>query len=94
MNTYMVVATFKPNTNMNEVWAVVAEERAQVTLLKNAGQLGSLHISLVRGTIFLEIFASDESQSVAIVNTLPISRWWNLDVYPTPEPTLPSQVSA
>jgi muconolactone delta-isomerase len=94
MNTYMVVATFKPNTNMQEVFAVVAEERAQVAVLKSAGQLGSLHISLARGTIFLEIFAPDESQAVATVNSLPMSRWWDLDLYPTPEPTLPAAASA
>lgn len=94
MNRYMVVATFKPNTNMNEVMAVVAEERAQVVVLRSAGQLGTLHISLARGTIFLEIFAPDESQAAATVTSLPMSRWWNLDVYPTPEPTLPGAASA
>jgi hypothetical protein len=94
MNTYMVVATFKPNTDMNEVMAVVTEERAQVVVLKSADQLGSLHISLARGTIFLEIFAPDENQATAIVNSLPMARWWNLAVYPTPEPTLPNQASA
>ena len=93
MNKYMVVATFKPDTDMNEVMAVVTEERAQVVVLRGAGQLGSLHISLARGTIFLEIFASDESQAIGIVNTLPIARWWSLDVYPTPEPTLPNQTA-
>ncbi|MCX6049213.1 MAG: hypothetical protein NT075_29280, partial [Chloroflexi bacterium] len=86
-------ATFKPNTNMNEVFAVVGEERAQVGVLKDAGRLGSLHISLARGTIFLEIFAPDEAQAVAIVNSLPMSRCWNLDLYSTPEPTLPGQAS-
>ena len=94
MDTYVVVATFKPNTNMQEVFAVVNEERAQVAVLRSAGQLGSLHISLARGTIFLEIFAPDERQASAIVNTLPMSRWWDLDVYPTPEPTLPGTVTA
>ena len=94
MNTYMVVATFKPNTDMNEVFAVVGAERAQVVVLKNEGRLGSLHISLARGTIFLEIFAPDEGQAAATVNSLPMSRWWNLDLYPTPEPTLPPQASA
>lgn len=94
MNTYMVVATFKPNTDMNEVFAVVGAERAQVAVLKSTGQLGALHISLARDTIFLEIFAPDESQAVAIVTSLPMSRWWNLDLYPTPEPTLPGEAAA
>ena len=52
MNTYIVVATFKPNTNMQEVFAVVAAERAQVVVLRSAGQLGFVHLSLARGTVF------------------------------------------
>ena len=94
MNTYIVVATFKPNTNMQEVFAVVNEERAQVAVLRSAGQLGFVHLSLARGTVFLEITAADETQASAVVNSLPMSRWWDIDLYPTVEPTLPGQASA
>ena len=94
MNTYIVVATFKPNTNMQEVFAVVAAERAQVVVLRSAGQLGFVHLSLARGTVFLEIVAADETQASAVVNSLPMSRWWDIDLYPTVEPTLPGQTSA
>lgn len=94
MNSYIVVATFKPNTNMQEVFAVVAEERAQVVVLRSAGQLGAVHLSLARNTVFLEISAPDETQARAVVNSLPMSRWWDIDLYPTVEPTLPSQTSA
>ncbi len=94
MNTYMVVATFKPDTDMSKLLPVIAEERAQVAALRGDGRLGSLHIAQARGTVFLEIFAPDEVQALTAVNSLPLSRWWNLDVYPTPEPTLPSEASA
>ncbi len=94
MNSYIVVATFKPNTNMQEVFALVAEERAQVVVLRSAGQLGAVHLSLARNTVFLEISAPDETQASAVVTSLPMSRWWNLDLYLTVEPTLPSQTSA
>ena len=94
MNTYIVVATFKPNTNMQEVFAVVAEERAQVVALRSAGQLGFVHLSLARNTVFREISAPDETQAITIVNSLPMSRWWNIDLYPTVEPTLPGAASA
>jgi muconolactone delta-isomerase len=90
----MVVATFKPNTDMQEVFAVVAEERAQVAALKSAGQLGSVHLSLPRGTVFLEIFAPDEPQAVAVVTSLPMSRWWDIDLYPSSEPTQPGARAA
>ena len=94
MNTYMVVATFKPNTNMQEVFAVVAEERAQVAVLRSAGQLGAVHLSQARNTVFLEISAPDETQASAVVNSLPMSRWWDIDLYPTVEPTLPGAAGA
>ena len=94
MNTYIVVATFKPNTNMQEVFAVVADERAKVAVLRSAGQLGAVHLSLARNTVFLEIFAPNETQASADVNSLPMSRWWDIDLYPTVEPTLPGAVPA
>ena len=90
MNTYIVVATFKPNTEMQEVFAVVKEEQAQVTVLRSAEQLGAIHISMARGTVFLEIFAPDETQAVAIATSLPMSRWWNLDLYPISAPPPPN----
>lgn len=94
MNTYIVVATFKPNTNMQEVFAVVAEERAQVVVLRSAGQLGAVHLSLTRNTVFLEILAADETQARAVVNSLPMARWWDIDLYPTVEPTLSGAASS
>jgi pyridoxamine 5'-phosphate oxidase family protein len=87
--TFIVVATFKPDTDMREVMAVVAEERAQVDVLKRDGRMGSGFISQPRGTVFLEIFAADESGAAETAKTLPMSKWWDLDVYPTPAPALP-----
>ena len=87
MNTYIIVATFKPNTEMQAVLAVYKEEQAQVATLRSAGQLGAVHVSMARGTVFLEIIAADETQAVAVATSLPMSRWWNLDTFPTMEPT-------
>ena len=87
--TFIVVATFKPDTDMAAVMAAVTEERAQVDVLKRDGRMGSGHISTPRGTVFLEMFAADESDAVVAVKTLPMSNWWNLDVYPTAAPVLP-----
>ena len=93
MDTFMVVATFKPDTDMTEVFAVVREEGAQVEVLKAAGRMGSGHISMPRRTVFLEIFAADEPSAADTVRTLPMSKWWDLDVYPCPAPTLPMVAS-
>lgn len=94
MNTYMAVATFKPNTNMSDVQAVIPEEQAQVARLRGAGQIGAIHLALARGTIFIEVFAQDEAQAVNIVDSLPISRWWSADFYLTSAPLIPSARAA
>jgi hypothetical protein len=89
MGTYMVVATFKPDTDMGDVFAVVKDELDQVEVLRAEDRIGSIHISMVRGKTFIEIFAPDESSAEAIVKTLPMSKWWDLDIYPTTPPALP-----
>ena len=88
MSTFIVVARFIPGTDMSEVFAVVREEQAQVAALAAAGRLGSVHISMPRQTVFIEVFADDEAAAEATVRTLPMAQWWTLDVYPTPAPDL------
>ena len=89
METFMVVATFRPETEMTEVSTVVGEERAQVEALRTEGRIGSIHVSMPRRVVFIEVFAPDGTQATDTVKTLPMSRWWDLDVYPTPAPILP-----
>ncbi len=79
----MVVSTFRPGTDMAEVMQVVAEEQAKVGELKAAGQIGAIYLSTVtRGTVFLEIFADDEASALDIVTSLPMAKWWDIDVFP------------
>ena len=89
MTTFMVVCTFKPGTEMSEVFAVVAEEVAQVAALEAEGRIGAVHLSLGRGTVFLEIFADDVAGAVETVETLPMAKWWDLDVFPVAAPPVP-----
>lgn len=93
MDTFMVVATFKPDTDMSEVFAVVGEEVARVEILRSEGRMGSGHISMPRGTAFIEVLADGEDAAAETVKTLPMSKWWDLDVYPCPAPTLPGAAS-
>ena len=88
MDTFMVVAAFKPDTDMRDVLAVVKDDLAQVAVLRAEDRVGSIHISLARGTTFFEIFASDEGTAKATVETLPMSKWWDLDIYPITPPAL------
>jgi len=86
MPTQLVVATFRADTDMAEVFAVVAEEQAQVEHLTAEGRLGSIYLSLARSTVFLETFGADADDARAIVGALPMSQWWDLDVFPLGAP--------
>ena len=83
----MVVCTFTPGTDMAEVMAVVAEEQAKVAELKALGSIGAVYLSTrERGTVFLEIFAASADGARETVVSLPMSKWWDLDVFPINAP--------
>jgi len=87
MDSFMVVCTFVSGTDMSEVMAVVAEEQAKVAALKSTGDIGAVYLSTAqRGTVFLEIFAESADAARATVNSLPMAKWWDLDVYPINAP--------
>jgi hypothetical protein len=89
MSTYIVVARFIADTNMGDVFAVVQEEQTQVTALTAQGRLGFVRISMPRQTVFLEVFADDEAGAESVIQSLPMAKWWALDIYPAPPPALP-----
>lgn len=91
MNPFIVMARFIPGTDMQAVYAVAPEEKAQVIALREQGRLGSVHISAPRQTVFIETFADDESAARATVETLPMARWWELDCFPVTMPTIPDE---
>ena len=93
MDPFMAICTFKEGTAMEDVFAVVAEEQAQVKILETQGRIGSIHLSLARGTVFIEIFADDEGDAAATVRTLPMSKWWDIDVYPLAAPVISEEAS-
>ncbi|MFZ4518483.1 MAG: hypothetical protein ACOYOP_08840 [Microthrixaceae bacterium] len=85
----MTVCTFKEGTAMDEVAAVIPEEQARVATLTDEGRVGSIHLSLARGTVFIETFAEDVDDAATTVRTLPMARWWDLDVFPLAPPMGP-----
>ena len=83
----MVVATFKPDTNMADVMAVVPHEQARVAELQVEGKIGALYLATAaRKTVFLEAFADSADDALATVTTLPMAVWWDLDIYPLNPP--------
>jgi muconolactone delta-isomerase len=84
--TFIVVASFSAETDLPGMNGVVAEEVAQVGTLQAEGRLGAVHVSPARGRVFLEVRAANEVAARATVETLPMARWWDIDVYPTMGP--------
>ena len=82
MNKYIVMCAFKEGTDMGEVFAVVAEEQAAVQSLMEQQRLGNIHLSLARGTVFIETCAESDNAAIATVQLLPMAKWWNFDAYP------------
>jgi hypothetical protein len=87
MDSFMVVCTFAPGIDMGEVMAVVAEEQSKVAELKALGSIGAVYLSTrERGTVFLEIFAENADGARETVVALPMSKWWDLDIFPINAP--------
>ena len=89
MDEFMVRCTFEEGTVMSDVYAVVAEEQAAVERLTAAGRVGDIRLSLARGTVFIQVFARDADDAADTVSSLPMSKWWDLDVYPIAAPSAP-----
>lgn len=89
VNEFMVLCTFKPGTVMSEVFAVVAEEQAAVAALTAQGRLGQIRLSLAKGTVFIEAFAESADDASGTVESLPMAKWWNIEVFPIAAPALP-----
>ncbi len=87
--TFIVVATFKDGTDMGEVLGLVPDEIVKVEELRAAGRMGAVHIALARGTVFIEVIASDEPAAVSTVLELPLGNFFDLDVFETVAPGIP-----
>jgi len=85
----MVVATFKPDTDMSQVFAVVAEEQARVKVLEAEGKVGQIFLSPARGTVFIQAFAASEDEARDTVLTLPMAKWWDLQLFALGAPAAP-----
>ena len=91
MNRYMVIATFRNGTDMSEVFAVAPDEVARVEALRAEGRIGAVYLSLPRGTVFIEVSAADEADVGTVIGSLPMAKWWELDIHPITAPPTPGQ---
>ena len=86
MSTFIAVVSFSPENDLPQMNTVIAEEVAQVRALTAEGRLGAVHISPARGRAFLEVLAEDERAALTTVKTLPMAKWWEIDLFPTMTP--------
>jgi len=94
MEKFMVVCTFKPGTEMSDVYSVVAEEQAKAAELQAAGKIGAIHLATIsRGTVFIETFAENLEEAASTIQSLPMAIWWDVDVYPLSAPGKPPTAS-
>ena len=94
MEKFMVVCTFKPGTEMSDVYSVVAEEQAKAAELQAAGKIGAIHLATIsRGTVFIETFAENLEEATATIQSLPMAVWWHIDVFPLSAPGKPGASS-
>lgn len=82
----MVVATFKPGTHMPDVFALVAEEQAQAAALTEAGKIGQIFLATAQGKVFIHGFGESVEDMEATVLSLPMSKFWVLEVYALAQP--------
>lgn len=83
MRTFIAVASFSPETDLPLMNAVIDEEVAQARALTSQGRLKAVHVSPTRGRVFLEVRAESADEAQETVETLPMAKWWGIDIYPT-----------
>mgnify|MGYP000169639599 CR=1 FL=1 len=82
MSDFMVVATFKPGTDMAQVMALVEEEKAAVKQLQDAGRIGKIYLAVPKGKVFIETLETDDAGAHVAVSELPMSVFWDLEAFP------------
>ena len=66
---------------------MVAEEQARMSELQAEGRINGLYLATAgRQTVFMESLGEDIDDVVAMVKTLPMAKWWDLDVFPLNPP--------
>lgn len=86
MQTFMVFATIRDDTDLAELAALREDEHKQLQVLRAQRKVGAHYVSLPRQATFIEIIAADEDQVAQTLATLPFARFFDADVYPTIPP--------
>ena len=86
MNSYMVVATFKDGVTPEEIRELIPAEQAQAKILEDKGLLGTIKVAMPRRTVFLEVFSETEQEAREVIESLPLVKVWDYEIYQTTPP--------
>jgi len=84
--TFMVFATLRADTDFAEFNALRQDEQKRLEVLRSEGRVGAHYVSPARGATFVEFIAADEKEVAETLATLPFSRFFEAEVYPTTPP--------
>jgi len=86
----MVIATFKEGITQDEIRALIPAEQAQAKVLEERGLLGFIKVAMPRRTVFLEAFGLDDQSILETINSLPLARLWDIEIFLTTPPAGPA----
>ena len=86
LQTFIVVATIRDDTDFAEMMALRADEQKRIAVLQAEGKIGADHVAPSRATAFLEVFASDEEHVMETLTTLPFNPFFDVDIFPIAVP--------
>ena len=86
VQTFMVVATVRDNTDFAQFAALRADEQKQLEALRSDGRIGAHYIAPARRTTFIEVIAADETQVEETLATLPLAQFFDFDIFSTAPP--------
>ena len=84
--TFMAIARFKPGVAPEDIRALIPAEQAQAKLLTEQGLIGDIKVAMPRRTVFIEAFAASEEAAAANLETLPLAKLWEIDLFETTPP--------
>ena len=86
MNSYIVVAKFKEGVSQEDIRELVPAEQAQAKLLEEKGAIGTIKIAMPKRTVFIEAFGADETHVNSNIESLPLSKLWDWEIFATTPP--------
>jgi len=82
----MVVATFKDGVTPEVIRELIPAEQAQAKILEDKGLLGAIKVAMPRRTVFLEVFSETEQEALEVIESLPLVKVWDYEIFQTTPP--------